>query len=176
MTAHARARPGVGRRNFLKYAWWGAFGLLSAQAAAATGLFFWPVLKEGSFGSMFEVGNINELPPVGSVTYFSEFQIYLSHVPEGIIAMWRKCPHLGCVVPWEPALPSLDDIEELGNFTCPCHNSQYNRYGEIIAGPAPRPLDYFPIEIADDGTIIADTGTVIQRSEGLDKATQITPV
>jgi cytochrome b6-f complex iron-sulfur subunit len=168
-----RLRQDLSRRKFLSYAWWGAFGLMTATTVGAIGSYFWPNLRTTGFGAKINIGQASALPPVGSVTYFADAQFYVSHVPEGIIAMWRKCPHLGCVVPWEPGLASLDTIEPTGRFACPCHNSQYDRYGVIKSGPAPRPLDWFPIERNPDGTLSVDTGRVNQRPQGLDIATQV---
>jgi len=77
--------------------------------------------------------------------------------PGGLLAMWQKCPHLGCTVPWRA------DFEFQGRkgwFRCPCHGSTYTREGGIlVAGPAPRPLDVFPIEIQDDLSIVVQTGS-----------------
>lgn len=70
----------------------------------------------------------------------------------GLVAMWRKCPHLGCSVPW--CQPSVW-------FECPCHGSKYSINGEYRDGPAPRGLDRFPVEIKG-GKVIVDTGTLIQ--------------
>ena len=42
-----------------------------------------------------------------------------------------KCPHLGCVVHWNPAEITWD---------CPCHGSRFDRYGKVISGPANRDL------------------------------------
>jgi cytochrome b6-f complex iron-sulfur subunit len=69
--------------------------------------------------------------------------------------MWHRCTHLGCTVPWR---------EDEGQFHCPCHSSLFNTKGEVVGGPAPRPLDLFPIEIVDRHVIV-DTGNPIARAQ-----------
>lgn len=42
------------------------------------------------------------------------------------ITLTNKCPHLGCIVHWQPANQE---------FFCPCHNGRFNAAGEGIEGP-----------------------------------------
>ncbi|MBM4420215.1 MAG: Rieske 2Fe-2S domain-containing protein [Chloroflexi bacterium] len=77
-----------------------------------------------------------------------EGRFFLLHAPNGIIAAYRKCTHLGCTVPW---VPSQD------MFQCPCHGSQFHKKtGVVLGGPAPKPLQLF--HMSDTGsTLIVDT-------------------
>ncbi|MFN8015729.1 MAG: Rieske 2Fe-2S domain-containing protein [Acidimicrobiia bacterium] len=65
----------------------------------------------------------------------------------GIVALYQKCPHLGCRVPW---------CETSQWFECPCHGSKYNRVGEKTGGPAPRGMDRFPFDVVG-GKIVINT-------------------
>ncbi|MFN8105928.1 MAG: Rieske 2Fe-2S domain-containing protein [Acidimicrobiia bacterium] len=69
----------------------------------------------------------------------------------GMFALYQKCPHLGCKVPW---------CQSSQWFECPCHGSQYNKAGEKKGGPAPRGMDRFPIELSG-GSVTVDTGKVV---------------
>jgi cytochrome b6-f complex iron-sulfur subunit len=75
--------------------------------------------------------------------------IYQGMADYGIVALYQKCPHLGCRVP---------SCATSGWFECPCHGSQYNRVGEKKAGPAPRGMDRFPATIGANGDVTIDTG------------------
>ena len=69
-----------------------------------------------------------------------------------VLALWRKCPHLGCQV------PQLCDQSQW--FECLCHGSKYSVLGEKRDGPAPRGMDGFPM-LVTDGIYIVDTREVI---------------
>ncbi|MFQ5627158.1 MAG: ubiquinol-cytochrome c reductase iron-sulfur subunit [bacterium] len=60
-------------------------------------------------------------------------RIVLRNVPEkGYIALSTVCTHSGCEVRTMPA-----------SFQCPCHGSEYDAEGNVIGGPAQRPLQRF---------------------------------
>jgi len=76
--------------------------------------------------------------------------LILAGMQQGYVALYQKCVHLGCRVPW---------CESSQWFECPCHGSKYNRVGEKRGGPAPRGLDRFPL-VVTGGNIIVDTGNL----------------
>ena len=68
----------------------------------------------------------------------------------GIVALYQKCPHLGCRVP---------NCQSSQWFECGCHGSMYNRVGEKKGGPAPRGMDRFGVAV-NNGVLVIDTGAV----------------
>ena len=166
---------GVTRRQFISRAWWAAAGLLSIEVGGGLVASLWPRFKAGSFGTKISVASVEEARamPVGTVTYFLEQRFYLSRVKSGFLALYRKCTHVGCVVPWRIDDPSEDDLAAKGRFNCPCHGGIFDRYGVVKAGPPARPLDIFPITI-EKGELVVDTGTIIERP-GFDES-QVTEV
>ena len=143
----------VTRRDFLKTAW-GVAGVVAALQFGGLSLaYMQPRLTEGDFGSIVTVGAVDDFPP-GSVTHVPDGRFYLSRLQDGgFLAIYQRCTHLGCSVPW-------DQTQE--KFICPCHNSQFTPDGDLINPPAPRPLDLFPVLIEDD-LVKVDTGNPITR-------------
>lgn len=69
-----------------------------------------------------------------------------------VIALWRKCPHLGCQV------PQVCDASKW--FECLCHGSKYTVLGEKRDGPAPRGMDRFEVT-AQGGRYVIVTRTIV---------------
>lgn len=145
--------PEISRREMLRKTVFGTIGLFAAQAAVGSGIFMWPTKTTGFGGKVKVPKKLSEISASDPPLRVNEGKFYVSRVPEGVIALYWKCVHLGCTVPW-------NDAE--GDFHCPCHGSVYTRYGQNIAGPAPRPLDYMTIEIKGD-EIWVDTGDIQSR-------------
>jgi cytochrome b6-f complex iron-sulfur subunit len=168
---------GISRRHFFNRA---TVSLMSAGigafSAASTIAFLWPTAT-GGFGSMGSLGTLTDIKAAiasgNGFAYVPEARTWITAYPAdtltkakavydeaiyagmeqaGIVALYQKCPHLGCRVP---------SCESSQWFECPCHGSQYNRVGEKKGGPAPRGLDRFVLEIAADGGITVDTGNPI---------------
>ncbi len=146
----SQERLPINRREFLNFAWLVSIGFFTLSTAGVTYLFTLPRLKEGEFGGIITVGTVESLPDVmDSPENFAKVKFWLSNTPQGLIALYKVCTHLGCIYNWN----GQENI-----FACPCHGSQFQKVGEYIRGPAPRSLDRFVIRIeSPDGEVLAET-------------------
>jgi cytochrome b6-f complex iron-sulfur subunit len=144
----------VSRRDFLSLMW-GAAGAVALTEFSLVGLrFLAPRPVVGEFGGVFNVGLVDNFP-AGSVTPVEVGRFYVVRLPDGgLLAVYRRCTHLGCAVPYDPAG---------GQFVCPCHGSVFTMDGQVQNQPAPRPLDLFPLTVNDAGEIVVDTLSPIER-------------
>lgn len=152
MAATAPAQKvGINRREFLNFAWLASLGFLTVNLAGVTYLFSMPRFKEGEFGGVFTVGSTADLPPVGSSPLnIPKVKLWLANTEQGVTALYKVCTHLGCLYNWN---------EQEFRFICPCHGSQFQSDGKYLAGPAPRDLDRFVVQLVNP-----DTGQVIAES------------
>ncbi len=74
--------------------------------------------------------------------------------PGGILAFSKICTHAGCAVALYRS-PLYDPTEPDPALVCPCHYSTFNPAtgGEVIFGPAGRPLPQLPLMIGRDGVL-----------------------
>ena len=166
---------GVSRRQFFNRA---SVTLMSASLGAfgaAVIAFLWKG-SSGGFGSKITVGPvedvIDQVRANKGFYYVPQARAWITEYPKealskaravyggqsavmagieaGVIALYQKCPHLGCRVP---------ECASSQWFECPCHGSQYNRVGEKKGGPAPRGMDHFGVSV-NNGVLVIDTGAV----------------
>jgi cytochrome b6-f complex iron-sulfur subunit len=157
----------ISRRDFFRGGMLVALGAFVAEFGGATLAFLWPNLK-GGFGSTIEAGSVSDIKGFISSNhqpfYFGAGRFYI--VPyngngadtvyagitaEGLMALYQKCVHLGCRVPF---------CQTSQWFECPCHGSKYNEAGEYQLGPAPTGLNRFKIVLEGD-TVMVDTSNII---------------
>ena len=152
------------RRNFLRNAALGAGTIFVAETAAVFGGLMWP-LKTGAFGSIVTVGAA-DVPAADEPPYrHNSGHFYLVHNKDGLMALWWKCPHLGCTVPW------VGPTDSPQAFQCPCHGSMYDLNGVRTGGPAPRPLDMMAVSVDKAGNVMVNTGSIKERGANTDPAT-----
>ncbi len=166
------------RRSFMRRTLGAGIGLLSLEFLGGSVAFLWPNITEG-LGARLRIGTLADIlaseprfasgHPYHAVTAAS----FLINIPAAkalaagvptsvadptaseMIALWRKCPHLGCMVP--------ELCESRSRFECRCHGSTYTILGEKLKkGPAERGMDRFAVEIEADGTVVVDTREIIR--------------
>ncbi len=91
-----------------------------------------------------------------------------SDTAEDFIALGSTCPHLGCVVKWEP---------QNNRFFCPCHSGVFDPTGVATEGPpakAHQKLPEFPLKVVKNLLYIQVSNTSIAMSgteqEGIEMA------
>lgn len=153
MTETPTPNPDLSRRDFLKLTWV-FFGALTAVETVGIFIaYLQPRLAEGEFGSIVSAGTVDKFP-ANSVTHISNGRFYIVRLADGgFLAVYHRCTHLGCTVPWDAAQQ---------RFICPCHSSEFDMQGTVKNPPAPRPLDLFTVSILD-GKVMVDTSSPIQR-------------
>ena len=75
-----------------------------------------------------------EIPPEGALVY-RETRVALFRGEQGFYALNLVCTHLGCTV-----------NVTAEQITCPCHGSRFDTHGQVLQGPADRPLQRLKVE------------------------------
>jgi cytochrome b6-f complex iron-sulfur subunit len=148
----------VTRRGFIRNAALASVVIILAELTAGFVRFFWPN-KTTAFGQALDVP-ATDVPAVMAVPFtYTPGKFYLIHNEQGLMALYWKCPHLGCTVPWvgPPDSPAA--------FHCPCHGSVYDYNGTRTGGPAPRSMDFMGVTVNGDGSVTVNTGDIMTRAK-----------
>jgi cytochrome b6-f complex iron-sulfur subunit len=134
----------ISRRKLIGYAWIGAAAIVIGELIGGTFAFLWPRRKQEKGEKVFIAGKVSDFK-VGEVVYFRKEKTFVQRLKEGFLAFSAVCPHLSCIVNWN---------EMLKKFECPCHGAKFNRNGEVLEGPPPRPLDLCKLQIVEEKLVI----------------------
>jgi Rieske Fe-S protein len=139
-----------GRRSALTKIVSAGIGLITAGLAGLVGLVAAPPSRGDTrrwrkAGSMFDLSDdaptvavIAERQTDGWYETRKESVVFLDKEGQGYRALSAVCQHLGCRVHWD------DGTKQ---FHCPCHGGVYDRNGNVVAGPPPRPLERLPVRV-----------------------------
>ncbi len=144
------ARSESDRRSFLARTVIAGTGLISAGLAGLVALVASPASK-GPARRWRKAAAVASLPADGPLTAVlasreddgwyatrKETVIFIDREGEGYRAMSSICAHLGCRVKW---------VKEDKQYHCPCHGGVYDREGNVLSGPPPRPLDRLNVRV-----------------------------
>lgn len=146
----------ISRRETLRMAIWTIGGLISAGLGLpAIAYIIGPTQQKNRAEDWLRLGSTSKIA-LGEPTLFKrsltrqtgwisaeeEIAAYvLTEDGRDFIAMSNICTHLGCRTRW---------ISDRERFFCPCHNGVFDKQGNVLSGPPPRPLDRYEIKIENE--------------------------
>ncbi len=137
-----------GRRRFINY-------LLSTSLGATLVAIVYPIIEFLIPPQVAEApqnnvvaGKINELKPnSGKIFKFGTQPGILVRTSSGELRAFSAiCTHLNCTVQYR---------EDQQHIWCACHNGHYDLNGKNIAGPPPRPLEQYTVNVRGDEIIVS---------------------
>jgi len=116
----------------------------------------------------FKVGTPDKFTEGG--TFIEDKRLFVFKNQNTFHVISAACTHLGCTVRMqklskpEKVNAGGRELEQTHEFHCPCHGSKYYGDGTNYAGPAPRPLDHFHVEVsAEDAQLIVNMNDKVDQ-------------
>ena len=132
--------PELSRRDFLKLAT--SAVLVISGLLGLDGLFrFLATRTDPQPPTDFDLGPADGYA-AGSRTLRPEIPALVIRSDAGFSALSLVCTHLGCTVE-----------SKADGFACPCHGSRFDAQGQVVRGPAGKPLRSLRTDITADGKL-----------------------
>lgn len=153
----------MSRQNFLKSAIAAIGGIITiGMAVPAVAYIIGPALQRRQEQDAIRLGSASKVEigeptlfkvkieqKTGWITTEEELSVYVyTENGRDYIALSNVCTHLGCRVRW---------ISNQEQFFCPCHNAIFDKDGNVVSGPPPRPLDRYEVTV-DNGQLFISGG------------------
>ena len=129
--------------------------LLSSGIVATAVSIFYPILKfvippETAESAVMSAtaGRAEDIQPnTGKIFQFGADPGLIVRTAEGELrAFSARCPHLNCTVQY--------DSDE-GQIVCACHGGVFDLNGKNIAGPPPKPLVTYSVNVRGDEIVVS---------------------
>jgi Rieske Fe-S protein len=141
--------PGPSRRSFVNW-------LLGTSAGAFLVAALYPVTRylvpppagESSAASVTLPVKADDVKPnTGQIFKFGSKPGILVRTAGGELrAFSAVCTHLNCTVQYRP---------DLAEIWCACHNGHFDLQGQNVAGPPPRPLDAYVVNVRGTQIVVS---------------------
>jgi cytochrome b6-f complex iron-sulfur subunit len=149
MTEKGPPQVPVTRKRFVDW-------LLGTSAGGFVAAVFYPVIRyiippelpESAVNSVTLSFPPSDMPAnSGRIFKFGNKPGILVETPSGELRAFSAiCTHLDCTVQFR---------EDLGHIWCACHNGHYDLNGVNIAGPPPRPLDRYDVNVRGNQIVVS---------------------
>lgn len=147
----AQEQPTLPRRKFVNL-------LLGGGLLTTIGSIFVPIINfiippkiQEAVQNSVVAAKVGELPlNSGKIFRFGAKPGILIHTQTGeYIAFSAICTHLDCTVQYR---------SDFKHIWCACHNGHFDLTGKNIAGPPPRPLDAYKVDIRNEDIVVTREG------------------
>jgi len=91
--------------------------------------------------------SVKPFPWGGQIGFFFKKADNTTHALKGV------CTHMECNIMYKP---------EDRKFYCPCHQGWFDEDGKNIAGPPPKPLEFFDYFIEGEKLVVAKKGVKVE--------------
>lgn len=145
----------VTRRTFLNTLFGGwALAFCSGSVYAALKFAFPTLGKEPDF-VVLDAKSFSGMPPnsVKPFAWGGKLGLIFRNAGGETFALKGVCTHMECNVTYKP---------DERKFYCPCHKGWFDETGKNIAGPPPKPLEFFEMKKEGEKLIIARKGTTVE--------------
>lgn len=138
----------VARRKFINILMGG--GILTTLGAILLPIinFIIPPKAEEAAQNSVVAAKVGEVPMnSGKIFRFGSKPGILVHTKsDEYVAFSAICTHLQCTVQYRP---------DFKHIWCACHNGHFDLTGKNIAGPPPRPLEAFKVDIRGEDVVVS---------------------
>jgi cytochrome b6-f complex iron-sulfur subunit len=142
------------RRDFLTRIGVGACAVAAVGSGVVTLDFLKPkVLFEPP--TTFKAGDPGDYTE-GTIRFNKEKKAYVVGGSGGVYALSAVCTHLGCITRF---------LSDQNVIACPCHGSRFDLEGNVVEGPAPRPLPWLQVGTDPNGLLVVDTSIVVPHGK-----------
>lgn len=148
----------ITRREFLNTLFGGSLLAFFAGSFYTVAKFAFPTLgKEPDF-VVLKKKDFADIPnnSVKPFPWGGTLGLYYKKEDGGVTALKGVCTHMECNVAYRPAEKK---------FYCACHQGWFDEQGKNIAGPPPKPLEFFEITENGEKLIIARKGVKVDISK-----------
>jgi Rieske Fe-S protein len=106
-----------------------------------------PAISEAEQNSVIAATAAELAPNSGKIFKFGTRPGLLVRTADGQLrAFSATCTHLDCTVQYSPQVQQI---------SCACHNGRFDLNGVNVAGPPPRPLEQYAVNIAGDDVVVS---------------------
>jgi cytochrome b6-f complex iron-sulfur subunit len=133
----------VSRRTFLDLIVQGSLAVTFIGILSAVASYIWPPRSARSAGAAAEMdaGSVEDIAMGKAKKVAYKEGTLVIRTSGGFVALSAICTHLGCMLNWD---------EDKQVIVCPCHGALFDVKGNVLAGPAPKPLPEYKLTIANN--------------------------